>query len=204
MTGALTDAAWIEICEAARLIPDADARAQMSALLFGEYPAFAYDRKRVLADLRRAKRMLTRLAAFEADYRTRFTGDDIKTEADLWWIGMLRRRPEAMWLACRATRRANPRRKSMQREWLYHRLCGIWLDCFHGRDLTVSVPSTGGAPRGPLIKFMLAAMKQVMPRRALPKPESVRDAIYRERDERENARQLRLELEQRERQRDRP
>ena len=76
----------------------------------------------------------------------------------------------------------------MQREWLYHRLCTVWLDHFHAPGLTYSVPSRGGPPYGPLIAFILAAAGLVMPE--LPSPKTVRDAINRERIERENAKQL--------------
>jgi len=50
------------------------------------------------------------------------------------------------------------------------------------------VPSLGGSPQGPLIAFMLAAMRQVMPEP--PSPETIRNGIDRVRRERENAKQL--------------
>ena len=74
-----------------------------------------------------------------------------------------------------------------QREWLYHRLCTIWLDHFHAPGLSL----TRG---GPLIRFMLAALRQIMPQEELPDPETVRDGIKRERKERTKAAQLSLEL----------
>jgi hypothetical protein len=196
----LTDAAWAEICAAAAnhsppLTPDEGTRAELSAVLFSEYPGMRYDRQRVAVALRRAERMLRNLAAFATDHRAQFTADDVRTEADRWFLEMLRRRPLATWLACRALRRANKGHQNSQREWFVSRLSGIWLDSFHAPRLTVSVPATGGPPGGPLIEFMLAAMRQVMPE---PRRESLRDAIDRERRERENAKQLWLELKQRE------
>jgi hypothetical protein len=211
VAAALSDEAWAKICKAAGRPPDAEARAALTSLLLDEYPAFAYDRKRVEAALLRSKRMLKRLAAFEADYRVQFPSDvwktdrhyenkrniAIKTERDLSSLEVLRRRVEAVWLVACAIRRANKGQGDQQREWLYHRLCGIWLDHFHGETLTVTVPPWGGPPEGPLIEFVLAAMRQIMPRRQLPKStESVRYAIERERKERDRAAQLWLDLRQ--------
>ena len=64
-----------------------------------------------------------------------------------------------MVVACQAIRRANKGHRNPQREWLISRLCGIWLDNFHAERLTVTV---GGQPGGPLINFLLAAMRQIM------------------------------------------
>jgi hypothetical protein len=45
---ALSDQAWAEICAAAKRPPDAEARTVLAAILFDEYPAFAYPREHVL------------------------------------------------------------------------------------------------------------------------------------------------------------
>jgi hypothetical protein len=78
-SASLTDAAWAEICAAAKHAPDAEARAFLSAVLFEEYPAFARmnDRARVAKALRRAERMLKHLDAF----------------AELYWQARLSRLP---------------------------------------------------------------------------------------------------------------
>ena len=112
---------------------------------------------------------------------------DYRTERDFCSIAALRLRAEDNWLTARAIRRANARRANAQHEWLYDKLCIVWLYDFHA-PLTYSVPSRGGPPYGPLIAFILAAAGLVMPEP--PSPETVRDAIDRERMERENARQL--------------
>ena len=67
----------------------------------------------------------------------------------------------------------------------------MWLYDFHA-PLKYRIPPLGGPPRGPLISFILAAAALVMP--MVPSPETVRDAIDRERKEHENARQLGLFL----------
>ena len=92
--------------------------------------------------------------------------DDIKHERDLYYIERLRRRALALVIASEAIRRANKGRSNAQREWLISRLCGIWLDNFHADALTVTVPGSGGPPGGPLINFLLAAMRLIMPKRA--------------------------------------
>ena len=139
----------------------------LSTILFEEYPAFAYDRERWRDAAKQAARMLKHLDAFAELYRRTCAPDfpldqleailagrakpfleDKKTEGDLWCMSRVRRRPEAIWLAADAIRRANARNSSTQREWLYHRLCGVWLDHFHAPRLTYSVPSKGGAPYG--------------------------------------------------------
>lgn len=194
MAHALSNHAWLAICEAAGLIPDADARAEIDACLFVEYPAFAYHRTRVATTLRRSLAMLRHykvLAALYGEIEPR--PDDITTERDLYYLKMLHQRALAHVLACRAIRRANRGRKNAQHEFLISRLSGIWLNNFNGPDLTVTVPGKGGPPRGPLIAFLIATMRQIMPS-ALPSPETLRDTIDRERKERENAKQLRLQL----------
>ena len=187
MAAALSDEAWADIRAAGGLMPDVEARPALAALLFAEYPAFAYRRAEVEADLRRSKRMLKHLDAFEKDYRARFTADDVRTEADLWCIKVLQRRPLAVWQRACAIRRANKGKMSVQHEWLYHRLCGIWLDHFHAPGLSV----TRG---GPLSRFILAAMREIMPPEELPKPDTVHDGIKRERDERARCAQLSFEF----------
>jgi len=82
----------------------------------------------------------------------------------------------------------------VQREWLISRLCGVWLDHFNGQHLGVNRPSQGGKPYGPLIDYLLVAMRVVIPDSALPDPETLDDAITRESKERESARQLKLKL----------
>jgi hypothetical protein len=195
MAGALSDQAWAGICTAAERTPDAGARARLSTILFEEYPAFAYDPERVAAALRRSERMLKHLGALAADYRVQFSDDDdVRTERDLWCLEMLRQRAEAVWLVARAIRRAHRGHRNVQREWLCSQLCTIWLYDFHA-PLTYSVPSWGGPPYGPLIAFMQAAIREVVSEdEELPSPAAIRDAILRERDERENARQLGLLL----------
>jgi hypothetical protein len=190
----LSDQAWRDFCAAAvaaGLTPDAEARAFLSAVLFEEYPAFARmnDRARVAKGLRRAERMLKHLAAFADDYRAQPSPDVVETEAHFWCMRLLRQYAEANWLGARVIRRANAGRKSVPREWLYHRLCSIWLDNFGG-ELTVRVPPLGGPPYGPLIDFILAAFRQVASADELPSPETVRDAIDREDRERKLLRQL--------------
>jgi hypothetical protein len=70
--GALSDQEWLEIREAARLIPDDGARAEMDACLFVKYPGMTYNRERVAAALRRWTRMLKHLDA----------------AAELYWQGL--------------------------------------------------------------------------------------------------------------------
>jgi hypothetical protein len=197
VAGALSDQAWADICAAAEHTPDAETRAVLSVILFEEYPAFHYDRKRLAEAYRRSERMLKHLDAFTADYCAEFAPADnaatavtntVRITPDLWAIEGLRKQALALWLYARAIRRANKGRKSVQREWLYHRLCTVWLDHFHAPRLKYSRPARGGDPYDPLIAFMLAAMRQIVPK--LPDPETVADAIDRERIERENAKQL--------------
>jgi hypothetical protein len=229
----LSDEAWAAICAAAGRTPDAGTRERLSAILFEEYPAFHYDRKRVATDLKRSERMLKHLDALAELYRQTFlpqlpadqlfikikiknkrtgkwtekrvaqailTGgalvlaSDVRAVRDFWGIAGLRQRAEAVWLAARAMRRANARRANVQHEWLYDRLCTVWLYDFHAR-LTYSVPPRGGPPRGPLIAFILAAAGLVMSEP--PSPETVRKAIHDVRKEREIARQLGLFLKER-------
>jgi hypothetical protein len=195
---ALSDEAWAGICVAAERTPDAGTRERLSKILFEEYPAFAYDRKRVARAFKNSTRMLKCLAAFEAAYQTEFTlvdeaaranavTDTVRVTPDLWAIEGLRKQALGLWLYARAIRRANARRANAQHEWLYDKLCMVWLYDFHA-PLHYSVPSRGGPPYGPLIAFILAAAGLVMSEP--PSPETVRDAIDRERMERENARQL--------------
>src|SRR5262249_53797011 len=114
---ALTDQAWADICAAASPHrPDTEARAVLSAVLFEEYPAFAYNRERVITAQERAERMLELLDAFAELYRQAwrpqlpadefeailagraeaFIADNVKTERDLWSIARLRQRTEAV------------------------------------------------------------------------------------------------------------
>ena len=238
MAAALTDEAWAEICKAglrhkARLTPDPDARAELDAILFVEFPVLARrDRKTVQAALRRSKAMLRHLNAFAEAYRQAWlphlpvdefqailTGravasfDNGKTGADLWGMQMLRRRPEASWLADSvlwramgwrkpvAGRKTLEGRKNAYRQWLVSRLCGVWLNWFRTADgrhlsyeyLTITRPTLGGLPEGPLIEFLTVAIGQVMPGE-VPDPETLHYAIERERKEHGDAAQLKLQL----------
>ena len=190
----LSDEAWADICDAAGRSPDVEARATLSAILFDEYPAFAYNREHVAEALKRSQRMLKHLGAFVADYRAQFpTDDDVKTKRDLGCIEGLRRRAEALWLVAQTIRRAHTGHKNVQREWLYYRLCSVWIDYFDG-ELVYSRPSRRGPPYGPLINFMLAAIRQVVSEDDLPSSETVRNAIDDERRGRERMQQLILRL----------
>jgi hypothetical protein len=213
----LSDTAWADICAAATrhapLIPDVAARERLSIILYEEYPAFVYDREREDAKRRAGKRMMKGLLALAEDYRQHFLPDfpadqfhlvltnqasaviaNKNIEARVWSLSRLWQHAEGLWLVASAVCRAHKGHRNVQREWLYHRLCTVWLENFSGPRLTWTVPSKGGPPQGPLIDFMLIAFCQVMPERLLPAPETVRDAIERERRERENARQLVLQL----------
>src|SRR5262249_14286104 len=171
----LTDQAWADICAAAGPhCPDAEARALLSTVLFEEYPVFAYDRKRVAMRNERAKRMLRNLDAFVADYCTEFELTDDFTRADavantvlirpdLWCIEKLRRRAEAVLLYTEVIRRANARRQSNQRAMLYHRLFTAWLDHFDRATLTYSRIKADAPLSGPLVEFILTAMRQILP-----------------------------------------
>src|SRR5262245_46376049 len=150
MAASLTNQAWADICAAAGRTPADEARAEVEAVLFVEYPAFTFDRERVIAAQERAERMLKHLDAFAELYWQAWLpdlpadqfqavlaglasvyADDIKTQAHFWSIQMLRRRALSVWLYGSAIRRANARHSSVQREMLYHRLCTVWLDHFH-------------------------------------------------------------------------
>jgi hypothetical protein len=190
----LSDEAWADIRAAAGRTPDAEARAALSAILFDDYPKFKYDRERVAAALRRSEHMLKHLEAFAAGYCDQFpNADEVTTERDHWCIEGLKRRTLAVLLAARVIRSANARRRNVQRELLYHWLCNVWIDHFHG-ELTYSIPSLGGLPRGPLIEFLLAAFRQIVSEDALPSREAVRDSVDRERIEREHVKQFVLKL----------
>jgi hypothetical protein len=202
MAGPLSGEAWADICAAAKPhAPDDDARAALSKVLFEDYPGFTYDRERTIAAIERAERMLKHLHAFETDYRVQFpsgvwkTDRDyetkrniaIKIERDLWCLEGMRRRTEDVLVANRTLQDANAGRRNEQRAMLYHWLCGVWLDHFGG-ELTYD--RRGGDPGGPLVEFILAAMRQVMPEDALPSREAARDNIDRDGRERENVKQL--------------
>jgi hypothetical protein len=202
MPTALSNAAWAAICAAAERKPAAEAaaRAMLSKILFDEYPVFAYDRGRVAGDRERGERMVEQLDAFAELYRQRFRpylltdefqailagraspfiADDLRTEAHLWWIAKLRLRALALRDAAHAKQRANTKNADSQREWLYHRLCEVWLDHFQDpppEGQPARLPPVG-PPRTPLVNFILAAMRQIMPRN-LPRPDTVRDNIDR-------------------------
>jgi hypothetical protein len=204
VAGPLSDQAWADICTAAgQHRPDAEARAVLSVVLFEEYPAFAYDRERTAMRNERAERMLKHLDAFTADYCAEFKPTDDATRADavtntvrikpdLWCIEKLRRRAEAVLLYTNIIRHANARQQSVQRAMLYHRLFTVWLDHFHAAELTYT--RKAGEPSGPLVEFILTAMRQIMPEDKLPSREAMRDNID---DERRGREQLASELRKR-------
>jgi hypothetical protein len=210
VVGALSDQAWADICTAAQRIPDVGTRERLSTVLFEEYPVFAYDRTRAEAALRRSERMLHHLGAFAEFYRqlwlshlpedeveaifdgqaSAFLGDK-GIERDCWSIAKLRQRAEAVWLLARAIRQAHRSHGNVRQEWLITELCTCWIWDFHGKeDLPYSVPPGGGKPYGPLIDFLSAAIREVTPDREPPNLFTLRDAILRQRRERENAKQL--------------
>src|SRR5262245_29667875 len=98
MPGPLTDKAWREFCQIAEdagLHPDDDARGEMEACLFVEYPWFAYDSARSLAALKQAERELARCDKLNESVRQKPVPPDdfkIKRERDLYYIKMLIRR----------------------------------------------------------------------------------------------------------------
>jgi hypothetical protein len=211
MTRTLTDAEWLAIGAAAKLIPDAEARGELSACLFSEYPNMRYDREGVAAALRHWQRVLRHVAALAklygcegspADpkfilrtYREAVArGDDILRERDLSYLYRLHQRASARVIGCQRIRRANKGHQDPQRAWLVSRLYGIWLINFQGRDLRIEVPVWGGAPRGPLVRYLFAAMRLVVPKSDLPSAWTLADAIRQEQAERENAKQLRLKF----------
>jgi hypothetical protein len=206
----LTDQAWADICAAAGRTPDAGTRERLSKVLFEEYQVFAYDREDVKAALRRGESMLKHLGAFAELYRQAwfphlpedqveaiFAGrpsagfDDKNIERDCWSIAKLRQRAEAAWLAARFIRQAHSRHGNVQQEWLITELCTCWIWDFHqGEALSYSIPPKGGEPSGPLIDFLSAAIREVTPGRVPLNAFTLRDAILRQRRERENAKQL--------------
>jgi len=217
---ALSDQAWARICAAAEqhtppLIPDAGTRERLSTVLFEQYPVFHYDRERVAAALHQSERMLSSLDKFAGLYRQAFwpelsadqfevilagmadavVADKPDAQFGFWCITRLRRQVLRDLLAARAIRRAHRGHGDPQFEWLCNQLCTVWLWDFHAPDLAYWVPSWGGSPRGALIAFMLAAIAEVVSKEEeLPSPYALRDAIVRELEERECARQLGLSL----------
>jgi hypothetical protein len=214
----ITDQAWAKICAAAEqhkpsLTPDAGTRERLSVVLFEQYPVFHYDREQVAAVLHHSERMLSSLDKFAGLYRQAFwpklSADQFEivlaglagavaagkpdVQFGFWCITRLRRQVLRELLGARAIRRANRGQGDPQFEWLCNQLCTAWLWDFHAPDLKYSVPSGGGAPYGPLIAFMLAAIDEVVVKEEeLPSVYALRDAIVRERVERENSRQFGL------------
>ena len=123
-----------------------------------------------------------RAEAFIPNRAEAFIPNDIENQRALWCIARLRRRTKAMLHAARTLQDAKTPRQTEQRAMLYHWLCGVWLYHFGG-ELTYdrSGGDLGGEPGGPLVDFILTAMRQVMPEDALPSRETVRDNIDRER-----------------------
>jgi hypothetical protein len=71
------------------------------------------------------------------------------------------------------------------RDWLYWRLMAIWSNSLGG-TLTVSVPSQGGDPGGPLIRFLVAAVGIAVGK--APNAHTLRTVIRRERRHRQGRR----------------
>jgi hypothetical protein len=197
----LDDPAWAAICAAAEPFrSDGEARALLSAILFEEVPRFTYNSAAVAKDKARAKRMLNALARYEKDCRARFPDASERSKSDLWHIDMLRRRPMAMLLAAQAKMRASRGKKGktkVQRQWLIHRLCGVWLEHFGADYLSSYWVPEDKPPGGPLVDFILTAMAQVMPPNRMPSPWAVLDGIKRDWKERDNATQRYVEQRQR-------
>jgi hypothetical protein len=215
VAGSLSDEVWVEFCAAAQRTPEIGTRERLSRILFEEYPVFAYDRERVKENLRLGESMLMYLGAFAEIYRQAwlshlseeeveavFTGralaflDDKVVERGCWAIVKLRQQAEAIWAPADAVLRAHHGRRNVQKAWLYGQLCHVWIWDFHG-TLTVTIPPLGGAPGGPLIDFLLAALRQAVPKKKLPNAYGLRKVIRREREGRERARQLGLFLQER-------
>jgi hypothetical protein len=183
----LSDVVWREICTAALpFTPGPEARAQVTACLFEEYPNLAYDRERVARALRVWGPVLRRLGTLIETYRQMpAVSEDIVQERDLFYLEHLHRRALSQVLGLQALRRANRGQQNPQQAWLITRLCSIWSFDFGG-ELGFAVPSLGGPPAGPLISFLRVAMRQVVPE---PSPHTLRRAIEREHDAREAAKQ---------------
>jgi hypothetical protein len=207
MPSPLTNIAWRKICDAAGRRPNAEAkaRAALSKVLFEDYPGYAYDPVQAKAA---AEDMLKHLDAFANLYRKTnhisaddlkailedraeafvpnraeaFVPNDIENQRALWCIARLRRRTETMLNTARDLQGIQTPRQTDQRVMLYHWLCGVWLNYFEGPELPA------GRARTPLVNFMLAAMHQIRPRLTLPRPDTVRDNIERERGDRDPAR----------------
>jgi hypothetical protein len=206
----LSNTEWRKICAAAERKPNAEveARATLSKILFEDYPGFKYDHRLVAMAAKRAERMLEHLDAFAAGYRAQFNPADdavrtsdvkIRIKPDLWCLEGLRRETQNVLDVAGTLQKANDRRHDVRRAMLYHWLCNAWLDYFEGGPELPppgwGLPPLGPLPPGPelpppgpartpLVNFMLAAMRLIMPSRDLPKPDTVRENIDRERRER--------------------
>jgi hypothetical protein len=218
VTAALSDQAWAKICAAAAqhkppLTSDVGTRERLSVVLFEQYPVFHYDSEQVAAVLHKSERMLSTLDKFAGLYWQAFwpelSADQFEVilsgladavaagkpdaQFGFWCVTRLRRQVLRELLGARAIRRANRGQGDPQFEWLCNQLCTTWLWDFHAPDLAYWVPSLGGPPRGALIAFMLAAIGEVVTKEEeLPSVYALRDAIVRERVERENSRQFGL------------
>jgi hypothetical protein len=128
---------------------------------------------------------------------------DVRAERDLRWLDKLRRRPQVLLRGANILKGAHQGKRGKskpQREWLYHRLCTLWLENFGARDLRYGRPKDDGdkrPPTGPLIDFILVAMALVMPSDEVPTAEAVSDGIDRVREERANAARLARKLRER-------
>jgi hypothetical protein len=202
VAAALTNTQWRKLCDAAGRRPKAvaEAREMLSAVLFDEYPAFRYDPEAVARDHERAQQMVEHLDAFAELYRQRwlphlpvdefqaiitrraFPVANKREYPALYWIGMLRLLAVTLEDRVELKRHTDAKNRSAQREWLYRRLCDVWLDYFEGPELPA------GRARTPLVNFMLEAMRQIRTRLTLPRPDTVRDNIERERQARDPAR----------------
>jgi hypothetical protein len=153
----------------------------------------------VARDRERGERMVEHLDAFAELYRQwrlpRLSVDEFQAiiarrafpvankreNPALYWIGMVRLLAESPGDATWSKQRANARHADSQRDWLVHRLCEVWLDHFQApppEGQPARLPPPGRA-RTPLVKFILAAMRQIRPRLTLPRPDTVRDNIAR-------------------------
>jgi hypothetical protein len=108
--------------------------------------------------------------------------DDVKIERVLWMLQHLRLLTAEDQRTAHAIRLANEAHRSTEREFLYSRLCDVWIGHFHG-ELKFSRRRGGG--RKPLIDFIREAFRQVVPDE-VPTAETVADALRRERKARKD------------------
>ena len=183
----LSDETWDAIVAAAYpMTPDAEARAALDQCLHDhaglqrdpQSIRAARDFWRELADL--AERLGDML--LEAKLRTPWTiADPDRPQRELRAVRDVQRNAEAHAEGLAIAARVRERRADPAREWLYWRLFGIWSTHFGG-ELVCSIPPTGGAPYGHLIRFMQAVLEHALDERA--SPHTIRNAIRREQQRR--------------------